>query len=109
MPVALRAEVCDEISERKGEVMNGIEGKSLAFLIGVGIGVGVALFYAPQSGEETREWISDNAEHGWKTLRRTGRRSMRQLQHTVGKGEEALTDLVRGGKEALEDVAAKLT
>ena len=89
--------------------MNGIEDKSLAFFIGVGIGVGVALLYAPRSGEETREWISDNAEHGWKTLRRTGRRSMRQLQHTVGKGEEAFTDLVRGGKEALENVAAKLT
>jgi gas vesicle protein len=89
--------------------MNGIEGKSIAFLIGIGIGVGVALLYAPQSGEETREWISDNADRGWKTLRRTGRRSVRQLQHTVGKGEEALTELVRGSKEALETVAAKLS
>jgi len=89
--------------------MNGMEGKSLAFLIGLGIGVGVALLYAPQSGEETREWIADTADDGWKTLRRTGRRSVRQLQHTMGKGEEALTDLVRGGKEALETVAAKLS
>jgi len=89
--------------------MNGMEGKSLAFFIGLGIGVGVALLYAPQSGEETREWISDNAEHGWRTLRRTGRRSIRQLQQTVEKGEEALTDLMRGGKEALENVTAKLT
>jgi gas vesicle protein len=89
--------------------MNGIEAKSYAFLIGVGIGVAAALLYAPQSGEETREWISDTAEHGWKTLRRTGRRSVRQIQHTVGKGEEAITDLMRGGKEALESVAAKLS
>jgi len=89
--------------------MNGIEAKSYAFLIGVGIGVAVALLYAPQSGEETREWISDTAGHGWKTLRRTGRRSVRQIQHTVGKGEEAITDLMRGGKEALESVAAKLS
>jgi len=89
--------------------MNGIEAKSYAFLIGVGIGVAVALLYAPQSGEETREWISDTAEQGWKTLRRTGRRSVRQIQHTVGKGEEAITDLMRGGKEALESVAAKLS
>jgi len=89
--------------------MNGMEAKSYAFLIGVGIGVAVALLYAPQSGEETREWISDTAEHGWKTLRRTGRRSVRQIQHTVGKGEEAITDLMRGGKEALESVAAKLS
>ena len=89
--------------------MNGIEGKGLAFLIGLGFGVGVALLYAPQSGEETREWISDNAEQGWKTLRRTGRRSVKQLQHTVGKGEEAITELMRGGKEALNTVAAKLS
>ena len=89
--------------------MNGIEGKSVAFLIGLGIGVGVALLNAPQSGEETREWISNTAEHGWKTLQRTGRRSVRQLQHTVGKGEEAITEFVRNGKEALETVAAKLS
>lgn len=88
--------------------MNGIEAKSVAFLIGLGVGVGVALLYAPQSGKETREWISDTADDGWKTLRRTGRRSIRQLQHTVGKGEEAFTDLVRGGKQAMETVAAKL-
>lgn len=88
--------------------MNGIEGRTFAFLIGLGVGVGVALLYAPQSGEETREWISDKAEDGWKTLRRTGRRSIRQLQHTVDKGEEAITDLVRGGKQAMETVAAKL-
>lgn len=89
--------------------MNGIEGKSFAFLIGLSIGVGVALLYAPQSGEETRELISDSAEQGWKTLRRTGRRSLRQVQHTVGKGEEAITDFVRGSKEAIETVAAKLS
>lgn len=88
--------------------MNGIEGKTFAFFIGLSIGVGVALLYAPQSGEETREWISDTTDHGWKTLRRTGRRSIRQLQQTVGKGEEAFTDLVRGSKEAIETVAAKL-
>ena len=89
--------------------MNGIEGKSIAFLIGLGIGAGVALLYAPQSGEKTREWIFDTAEDGWKTLQRTGRRSVRQLQHTVGKGEEAIAGFVRNGKEALETVAAKLS
>jgi len=97
------------ICKQKGEDMkNGMEGNSIAFIIGLGIGVGVALLYAPKSGEETREWISDKAEDGWIAVRRTGRRSLRELQHTVDKGEEAITNLVRGGKEAIETVTAKL-
>ena len=88
--------------------MRDVERIRSAFLIGLSIGVAVALLYAPQSGEKTRERISDTAEDGLKTLRGTGRRSMRLLKSTGAKGEEALTDMVRGGKEALESVAEKL-
>lgn len=88
--------------------MNDIERIGFAFLIGLGIGTAVALLVAPQSGEETREWISDTAGSGLKAIRRAGRRSMRQLQRSVDKGEQALADVVQGGKEALESAAAKL-
>ena len=88
--------------------MKDVESIRSAFLFGLSIGVAVALLYAPQSGKKTRKWISDTAEDGLETLQGAGRRSMRQLKHTAGKGEEALADIVRGGKEALESVAEKL-
>lgn len=88
--------------------MNNTERTTLAFLAGFGIGAAVALLFAPRSGEETREWIADTAEREFKMLRRSGRRSMRQLHDTVTKGEEKVTEILREGKEALASVAAKL-
>ena len=84
--------------------MNDTERTTLFFLLGLGIGVGVALFLAPRSGEETREWLADKAKREFRMLRRGGRRSMRQLQATVTKGQ----DILRDGKEALAAVAARL-
>ena len=88
--------------------MNSTERTTLVFLAGLGIGAGLAALFALQSGEETREWIADTAEREFKVLRRRGRRSLRQLQDAVAKGEEKVTDVLRSGKEALESVGAKL-
>ena len=104
------AETCAELRAgsfhelRKENFMNDTERTTLFFLLGLGIGVGVALFFAPRSGEETREWLADKAEREFRMLRRSGRRSMRQLQATVTKGQ----DILRDGKEALAAVAARL-
>ena len=43
-------------------------------LLGFGVGVGLAILFAPQSGEETREWLSANAEDQFYRMRRRGRR-----------------------------------
>jgi len=88
--------------------MNNTGRATLIFLTGLGIGAGLAALFAPQSGEETREWIADTAERKYKGLRRMGRRSFRQLQDAVADGEEKVTVVLRNGKRALESVAAKL-
>ena len=88
--------------------MNNIGRTTLLFLTGLGIGAGLAILFAPQSGEETREWIADTAERKFKVLRRAGRRSFRQLQDAVAEGEEKVTGVLRNGRKALESVAAKL-
>lgn len=88
--------------------MNNTERTTLAFLAGLGIGAAIALLSAPRSGEETREWIADTAERRFKMVRRSGRRSMRQLHNTVTKGEEKVTEILRDGKEALTSAAAML-
>jgi len=88
--------------------MNNTGRTTLVFLTGLGIGAGLAVLFAPRSGEETREWIADTAERKFKVLRRVGRRSLRQLQDAVAEGEERVTGVLRNGKKALESVAAKL-
>lgn len=88
--------------------MNHAGRTTVVFLAGLGVGVGVALLFAPRSGEEAREWIADTAEREFKMLRRSGRRSMGQLQDRLAKGEETLTDILRDGKEALALIATKL-
>ena len=88
--------------------MNNSGRTTLAFLTGLGIGAGLVALFAPQSGEETREWIADTAEQQFKVLRRSGRRSIRQLQDAVAKGEGKVTEVLRSGKQALESVGAKL-
>ena len=88
--------------------MNNTGRTTLTLLTGLGIGTALAVLFAPQSGEETREWIADTAERKFKVLRRVGRRSFRQLQVAVAEGEEKATEVLRNGKKVLESVAAKL-
>lgn len=80
----------------------------IALLVGVGLGVGLALLFAPQSGAETREWISDTADDGLKQLRKTGRQTLRHVRAAVSKGEETVSNAFESGKEALENLSAKL-
>jgi gas vesicle protein len=79
-----------------------------AFLIGLGIGAGLALLFAPLSGEETREWLMDNAENKFKRLRRQGRRWAYQVQDVLDKSEDRVTKVLRTGKDALGSVASRL-
>ena len=48
--------------------MNDTKRTTVFLLAGLGSGVGVALLFAPRSGEETREWIADTAEREFKLL-----------------------------------------
>lgn len=57
----------------------------LAFLIGFAVGAVSALLLAPQSGEETREWISDRARESYD-------QTARAVEDAVNKGAEVIKD-----------------
>lgn len=88
--------------------MNNGRGMITTFVAGLGIGVGLALLFAPLSGEETREWLMDNAENRLKRIRRQGRRWMFQFQDVLDKSEDRVTKVLRTSKNALGSVASRL-
>jgi gas vesicle protein len=77
------------------DVMNSRVG--LAFLIGVAVGAATALLFAPQSGEETREWISDKA-----------RESLDQTTRVVEDAFAKGADAIERGKDRASDAAKKV-
>lgn len=67
------------------------------FLLGAALGAGLALMFAPQSGDETRA-----------QLRRTARKVKRRARAVVEDGREAVDDLAQRGKSAARDARAAL-
>jgi len=61
----------------------------LAFLlVGVGIGAGLALLFAPRSGKETRKYLARRAEDGKEYMTSVGREIRKQAEDVVGKGKD---------------------
>lgn len=83
-----RSEDSAVVIERRGS--NGVA----LFLLGAAVGAGLALLFAPQSGEETRA-----------DIRRAARKARRKAREWAETGREAAEDLVRTGRDAVEDVA----
>lgn len=88
--------------------MNNGRGTITTFVAGLGIGMGLALLFAPLSGEETREWLMDNAENRLRRIRRQGRRWVYQFQDVLDKSEDRVTKVLRTSKNALGSVASRL-
>ena len=82
--------------------------RPVTFLIGVGIGAGLALLFAPQTGEELRGRISDFADDSLTALRRKSQRSIRQLQKMVSRGGDSVNRAVDTSRHALDSIADRL-
>jgi gas vesicle protein len=67
----------------------------LGLLVGFGIGVGLTLLFAPQSGEDTRDWIALTSRRAKRRLRNTGRRSVEQVRDMIERGQETVSKAVR--------------
>lgn len=79
-----------------------------AFLIGFVVGAGVALLFAPQSGEETREWISDSARKGYKQASRAVEDAVDRGAEVVQRGRDLASDTATAARK-IYDKAARAT
>jgi gas vesicle protein len=65
-----------------------------AFLVGLGAGASLALFFAPQSGSKTQKFVSQKAQKGLDHLTATGKQVASQMKEWADKTGEDLVGTV---------------
>ena len=71
------------------------------FLAGLGIGALVGILYAPKSGRETREALSEGFDEGKDYLTARAREARESAGEWADKGKERAADWVDRGKETV--------
>jgi gas vesicle protein len=90
-------------------VNRGDEGRILgAFLIGGLLGAGLALLFAPQSGEKTRRDISKFATKVKKDTRELAEESAEAIERLIDKVGERISEVASAGKELSEDTKKRV-
>jgi gas vesicle protein len=84
------------------------------FLAGAGIGAILALLFAPKSGKETRDYLTQRAGEGRDLVASKGREYRRQAEEYLGKAKdvaakqkEQLSAALEAGKQAYQEEKAK--
>ena len=70
----------------------------LAFIAGAAVGAAVALLFAPASGEETREFLSERAREG----RERAAEAARQGREALQRQRDQLTNAFERGRDAYQ-------
>jgi gas vesicle protein len=78
-----------------------VGGFGLGLLTGLAIGVGVALLYAPNSGEKTRKLVKAKVEDAWKA-------GANQMHETRKQGKEILDKVQKQVDEVMDATKKKL-
>jgi gas vesicle protein len=65
-----------------------IDSKVSYFLVGLGVGSLIGILFAPKSGEETREYLSQKINKGSKHARKKARKLREHAEGLVERGKE---------------------
>jgi gas vesicle protein len=97
-----------KLAAAEGEFMdrNGFS----SFVVGLGVGVGIGMLFAPKSGQETREIIKTKAEEGSDYIKQRGSELKDTAVGWVDRGKqgvdrqkETISDAGEAGKQAYRD------
>jgi gas vesicle protein len=84
------------------------------FMVGLGIGALVGILFAPKSGDETREYLSQRAEEGKEYAQRKARELRERAEEMVERGrqaaarqKESISAAVDAGRDAYQREKAK--
>jgi gas vesicle protein len=83
---------------------NNWSNKYTTFAVGIGVGAVLALLFAPSSGEETRDYISNTVKKSMDDAASTGKRWKRRAQETVDDVKATVAGAVEAGQEAYRTV-----
>jgi gas vesicle protein len=73
----------------------------LAWLVvGVGIGAAAGILLAPQSGEDTRDWISTKCKSGMRSMNSQVRQTSQSVGDWIGQSQHQVSEAVSAGREA---------
>jgi gas vesicle protein len=85
---------------------DNVGSKVSVFLVGLGIGALIGILFAPKSGEETREYLSNKADEGReyaqkkaRELRERAEDLIERSKEVMSRQKEAISSAVDAGKE----------
>jgi gas vesicle protein len=93
---------------------DNVGSKVTYFLVGLGVGALVGILFAPKSGEETREFLSQKADEGRDYAQRKARELRERADDIIERGKEvagrqkdSISAAVEGAREAYRREASK--
>lgn len=93
---------------------DNVGSKASFFLVGLGIGALVGILFAPKSGEETREFLSQKADEGREYAQRKARELRERAEDILERSKDAATRqkesisaAVEAGRETYQREKAK--
>ncbi len=75
-----------------------------AFLCGAALGALAGIYFAPKSGKEMREDLSDQWNEGARRARRASDKVTRRAQEIAGQVQQSVSDLADAGARAVRKI-----
>lgn len=74
-----------------------------AFAIGLGVGAALGVLFAPNSGEETRDFLLDNVNDGIDAAVSRGQKLARRAEKAVDNAKNIVRDATTAGGQAYDE------